>query len=335
MPFQYFSKLLSNNDPVIVLPYGGYITDSKIIANARVVEDKGVRKKANDGLIKNIINSYKRFETDEIKGAKVIATIGDRIIEVHSDSEGYITLQHPHYQNFAKEEATKWIPCHYQLLSEGEIYSVTDEVMLPSKNASYGIISDIDETVISTGLESKFKWRVLASTFLKKSEDRTPINHANTFYQILQKGDNGERDNPFFYISNSPWNLHEYLQEFLIHHDFPKGSLILRDIGFRNRKAKAFIEDNKFVKIAQILRSYPNMEFILIGDAVEIDTDIYIEIARQFPNQVKTIFIHPAKEGDKIERVSSLIEKNANIHVELIESAEQAIHLAQNHGLIP
>ena len=37
-------------------------------------------------------------------------------------------------------------------------------MLIPSKQAEFGIISDIDDTILHTGLVSTLKWRVIYNT---------------------------------------------------------------------------------------------------------------------------------------------------------------------------
>lgn len=120
---------------------------------------------------------------------------------------------------------------------------------------------------------------------MKHSHNRMPLEGVQEFYNLLHKGSTGYGTNPVFYLSNSPWNLYDYLHAFLIKFNFPKGTLMLRDMGLKIRRKKSFMEGNKYLKIVHILETYPTIPFILIGNAAEIDTDIYLKIARTYPGK--------------------------------------------------
>ena len=53
------------------------------------------------------------------------------------------------------------------------------------------------------------------TTFLNNARTRLPFAGVAEFYRSLQLGRNGKRNNPFFYVSSSPWNLYDLLKDFL------------------------------------------------------------------------------------------------------------------------
>lgn len=333
--FQFLSRLIDDEDPVIVMPFGGYANKTHFHGQARVLEDEGIEDEQDEGFMKNLYHSFKRFETDELENAHVLVESGNFNVKLQSDDEGYVYLNHEHGQDISYKETTHWIPLTYKLKIDGDSeFIIKDELMVPSNAASYGIITDMDDTVIDTGLSSTLKWRVIRNSFFRHSNKRIPLEGAQEFYSLLQKGLDGKRDNPFFYLSNSPWNLHEYLQEFLRFHNFPKGILLLRDLDLKKKKKKALIEGNKYVKISHILKTYPEMPFVLIGDAADLDHDIYIAIAREFPERIKAIYIRVVDNKPKMKRVRDLVEKTTDVDVRLIENTDDAIDHARKNGLI-
>ncbi|UII31207.1 DUF2183 domain-containing protein [Fulvivirga ulvae] len=331
---RYLSKFLKREDPVIIVPYGGYASDLMIHAQARVLEDEGIRQSEADSALKNLWNSFKRFESDEKKGMKVKVKWGDQEKLLVSDKEGYVYLDEALKQQYTHEE-TLWIPLTYELMQDAEvIYQTTTQVMKPSYKAEFGVISDLDDTVIHTGVSSTLKWRLLVNSLMRHSHNRMPLEGAHEFYRLLYKGKSGFATNPFFYLSNSPWNIYDYLNAFLRKYDFPDGPVLLRDIGISWPRRKSFMEGNKYLKVKHILETYPSLPFILIGDAAEIDADIYLKIARTFPEQIRAIYIRAVKKQSLIKRVESLIEANTDIKVVLIRENQKAIDHARENGYI-
>lgn len=320
--------------PIIITPFGGYANESKIFAIARVLRDKGIQPTDHDSWLRNLYLSYKRFESDEVPGAEARLHWEDKTMTIVSDEEGYLHIELPH--NIPPDiSRQKEIFITYELL-EGEniLYSVKDSVMLPASKSAYGIISDLDDTVLNTGVSSFLKWRVLVNSLMKHSKKRLPLKGVQKFYQMLKGGADGTAENPFFYLSNSPWNLFDYLEAFLKHHQLPKGVLLLRDIGFEHRKKKSFLLKNKFQKIDHILRTYPKMKFILLGDAADIDPKIYLEIAYNFPEQIARIYIRAVNNRRKMKRAKFVIESQTDTEVILIQDTSEAILDAKSQGFI-
>ena len=61
---KYISHLIDDPDPVIIMPYGGFLNKDTIYGQARVLEDEGLEEVKGDSVISHIVRSFKRFETD-------------------------------------------------------------------------------------------------------------------------------------------------------------------------------------------------------------------------------------------------------------------------------
>ena len=76
------------------------------------------------------------------------------------------------------------------------------EMMIPPLDAEYGIISDIDDTIIRTGATDLLA--MSRTTFLHNAGTRLPFAGVAEFYRSLQLGRNGKRNNLYLsagYIS--------------------------------------------------------------------------------------------------------------------------------------
>ncbi len=332
--FKYIFQLIDDADPVIIIPFGGYANNKNLYAQARVLEDEGINENIENSFSKNIVRSFKRFETDEKPNVTVKAIWQGNEETMISDEEGYVYLNTKHRLKL-NHHKTLWIPITYTIFeNDKNFFSITYPVMKPSISAEFGVISDIDETIIHTGLDSFLRWKVIVNTFIKHNEKRVPIEGAQELCSKLYGGSTGYSENPFFYLSNSPWNLYDYLKAFLEKNNFPKGALLLRDIGLENKKKTSFLEGNKFVKIKHILEAYPLTKFILVGDAEDLDSEIYLEIAKQFPNRILTIYIRSTKNTKKVNKVVQLIKNTTYVDILLAESTKQILEHAKSKGYI-
>lgn len=328
--FKFASKYFNSTDPIIVMPFGGYANEKELFAQARVLEDEGIEENEEDSKIKTLWNSYKRFESDEKSDMVVSVSWEGSKVNLISDDEGYIYLENAH-QFLDTLPDTSWQPVTYRLLQKNKIiHEVTSEVMKPGIKANYGIISDMDDTIIETGVVSKLKWRVLVNSFTKTSHDRIPLDGAQEAYKLFWQGKTGRDTNPFFYLSNSPWNLFEYLSSFLENFDFPRGTLLMRDFGMGLLKKRALEEGNKYVKIAHILDTYPNLNFILVGDAGEKDLEIYLKIARDFPDRILSIYIRAVKKIKNMNKMEALKNENKDLDIVIVKEGKQMI----DHAII-
>ena len=83
-----------------------------------------------------------------------------------------------------------------------------------------------------------------------------------------------------------------------------------------------------------ILKTYPEMRFILIGDSGERDADIYIEIAELFPNRIIAIYLRSVNHKKRILRIQGLIDNYKSTPALLVKSSAQAIEHARQNGFI-
>src|SRR5690606_6523602 len=126
--------------------------------------------------------------------------------------------------------------------------------------------------------------QMLKLTLFNNAHTRLPFEGVAALYQAFHAGAGGSEKNPLFYVSSSPWNLYDLLDEFFYLQDIPKGPFFLRDFGIDKDK---FIvsghEEHKIVQIEKILSTYPDMKFILIGDSGEKDPEIFTNVVQAFP----------------------------------------------------
>src|SRR5687767_518055 len=85
-----FRVRLGRTDPLQILTYRSYGTLNRLYVKGRVLEDKGIQKAtAQDNLFEKVLAMYKRFESDEVPGAKLSVELQGQHHEVITDDEGY------------------------------------------------------------------------------------------------------------------------------------------------------------------------------------------------------------------------------------------------------
>ena len=220
-------------DPLQIIAFQTYGTSHHLYLRGRAIEDESINLEQK-GAFKLLFNTWKRFETDEIKNTELIVKMGnDTCFYTMTDGNGYFLLDEKvnDISGYANDEG--WVKFEFsyrQELISSTIKSENrfpGEMLIPSKKASFGVISDIDDTILHTGLVSVLKWRVLVNTLLTSAGKRIPLAGAPEFYHLLHQGKKGNEANPIFYVSHSPWNLYRYLEYFLKKNNFPKGPIIL------------------------------------------------------------------------------------------------------------
>lgn len=275
------------------MPYKGFGNEREIYFVARVLRDRKIgTSDAKDGRWKNFGKMYKRFMTWEIPNVMVKASFHGNVAMASSDEEGYVEFRIPVPPdcNFSNQ----WPEVELELLdkvipNQSKVTAI-NKVFMASAHLEYGIISDIDDTIVPTGATRL--WEMVKTTFLGNAHSRIPFPGVSGFYKALEKGRDDIESNPLFYVSSSPWNLYDFLMEFLEVHHIPKGPLMLRDIGLSRQQLIAGSHfDHKLAQVEKIFEFYQDIPFILIGDSGQHDPEIYLQVIKDYPGRVKMIYI--------------------------------------------
>jgi phosphatidate phosphatase APP1 len=309
-----------HTDQVIIMPYLGYGTAQKLILSGRVLEDEGFLPASTAlGRWRNLVQFWKRLESDEVPGARLRARFLGREAEAVTDREGY----------FRFEIATRgrlgpgaWQEVGLELIETPSV-TTTAQVLVPPKRARFGVISDIDDTIVASHVNRKL--RMILTAALSNARTRKPFPGVAAFYRALHAG-----VNPFFYVSKSPWNLYAPLIEYLQVQGLPLGPLLLRDFSLAMKK-----KSHKKEAVEAVLGTYPKLGFILIGDSGEDDPEIYAAAVRRFPERIRAIYIRSVnpRRISAIERLASEVAKTG-CQLVLAPEAEPAAAHAAAEGLI-
>ncbi|MET0242701.1 MAG: phosphatase domain-containing protein, partial [Flavitalea sp.] len=314
-----FSMKMNWNDQIQIVPYRSYGTAQRMYVKGRVLEDKQIASAADeDTILNNLLNMYKRFESDEVPGATLKITVVNQDHNVVTDKEGYFVLKFSPDQPVINEELWHRIPIKLTgaPIPFEEGLSVHAEVMIPPPDAEYGIISDIDDTIVRTQATSLLAMG--RNTFLNNARTRLPFPGVAEFYRALQLGRNGKRNNPIFYVSSSPWNLYDLLIDFLDINKIPQGPIMLRDFGFDHKNEDRGHMGHKLKEIEQILESYPDLQFILIGDSGQEDPAIYHEVVKRHPGRILAIYIRDVHIAARAKIATAISESLRSEKVEML-----------------
>jgi phosphatidate phosphatase APP1 len=272
--------------------YRGYGTAVRVLVHGRVIESRNIAEaRATDSIWRNLFNTYKRIDSDPLGGARVHVSIGGVEREVVADNEGFfrewIDLQLP------LPDDTHWHEVGLRLrapVREGEPeVRATAPIRVPA-GATFGVISDLDDTVIQSRITSFLQ--AVRTVMLGNARTRLPFPGVAAFYQALERGGDGARTNPIFYVSSSPWNIYDIIADFMDIQRIPTGPIHLRDwdIGLSALSSHR-LKTHKEPIIREILDLYPSLPFILIGDDSQKDPEIYRAILDRYPRRILAIYI--------------------------------------------
>jgi phosphatidate phosphatase APP1 len=312
--------------------FRGYGTPTRLLLRGRVLRASGLtRSRLGDSVLVNLRNMLRRFESDEVPGALVAAraALGDEV-RARTDGEGYfeliLDLPRP------LTDPRVWEPVELELLAPAApsgVTRATAQVLVP-RDPQYAVISDLDDTVLHSNATSL--WQMARMTLLHNAHTRLPFEGVAGFYQALQRGRDGEALNPVFYVSNSPWNLYDLLEDFLDLQGIPRGPLLLRDWSLRRLKAG---EAHKLAAIQALLDAYPGLQVVLVGDSGERDPEIYRQVVLRHPGRVLAVYVRDVAPG-RHDAVRAIAAELAGHGVELVLSpdTEAARRHALDRGLI-
>lgn len=333
----WLGKKLDFIHSVMILPYQGFGNGKELFFLGRVLTDRGIGiSQLDDSRWRNFIKMYKRFMTWEIPEAKVEASFDGITKLATTDEEGYFEFRMELPQPISGNNP--WQKIRLELVSKvvknQKLQVAYSHVFVPSKNVEFGVISDIDDTIVQTGATRL--WDMLITTFLGNAQTRVPFPGVAAFYQALSKGLVGHENNPFFYVSSSPWNLYDFLWELMNIHSLPQGPLMLRDIGLsRDHFFAGSHTEHKLVQIERIFDIIRDIPFILIGDSGQHDAKIYLQVIRDFPGRVKMVYIRDVNPANhqKVLKIAEEIKK-LGVEMMLVTDTIKAAHHAVSKGWI-
>jgi phosphatidate phosphatase APP1 len=334
-----FQRMFGRDEPLKMLPYLGYGTATQIVVHGRVLEDAGIMPAGEEEtLVQHLLRMYHAWETDEVPGAHVRIRFGEVTHDMVTDAEGYFTGQ---FRPAGPLPEQLWHPMALELrhpqAAPGTPTRTTGQVLVPPRSARFGVISDIDDTIIQSHIGNRLK--MVLTVALRNARTRVPFAGVAAFYHALQQGVTGHEHNPIFYVSKSPWNLYDLLLEFLDIHGIPVGPLLLRDFGLHLAFSRQDQQDYKLRKIVPLLDLYDPLPFILIGDSGEQDPEIYTEMVRCYPKRIRAVYIRTVRpEPQRIAAMQTLATAISSTGCQLIlapESATVAAHAAGEGWIAP
>ena len=321
--------------PLQIAAYRSYGTTSRLGVQARVIVDRGSTKAEGPGRpLENLAGVYRRFHSWEVPGARLLATFGEHSAELITNDEGYAEgwLELP-----GELAAPGWNKLELSLLEpvRPDGVKATTHVLVPMVGSEFGIISDLDDTVIATNAAKRLA--MLQSVLLHNSHSRMPWEGVDYLYRELCEGSDGQRNNPIFYVSGGPWNLYDIYHDFLELQTIPAGPIELADFGF---SSEIFLhpkhELHKAARIAEILETYPELPFVLIGDSGEKDAQIYVRAVETHPGRVRMIYIRdvtPLVSRDELNELTARA-RELGVEMRLVRSTLEAWKDARDRGLV-
>jgi phosphatidate phosphatase APP1 len=323
---------------VHVVVHRGYVAGGVARVHLRVVEAPELPEDSPIPYWDVLNANLRRHVVLPFPGVRVRARIADA--DAHgegiTDRHGFAAFTFP-----AEGLAPGWHEVEVQTVPEDEHlheFSDAGRVLQPSDRAPFLVVSDIDDTVLRTGLDEGIS--AVRRTLFRDAHTRRAVPGMSSLYRGLERGlpdgddELGPRP-PFFYVSTGSWAFYEMLVQFLQLRGYPRGPLFLTDWGPSEKYLRRSGVQHKKKTLRRLRSAYPDKPMVLIGDSGQNDPDIYVDFARDHPDAVKWIVIVKAGDGseEKTEllrrRVPHLREEGIPILVadNALEAAQDAVDL--------
>jgi len=323
-------------DPVVKV-YNGYGHNDRLVVYGHVL---GLSPLPGKRFTKNIlINAFsllRLFMVRPYSGAIVTLNWDGKTHQANTEDDGFFRIEWKPDQPLS----SGWHPVQVNLVKSSEgleiVMSVGQaQVFIPHVN-QYICISDIDDTFLISHSSNLRKRLFVLLT--KNAHSRQPFEEVVRHYQLLANaGTTPDKPNPFFFVSSSEWNLYDYIMNFAQKHSLPKGIYLLSQLKQFSQVYKTGQNKHatKFMRIARIVESYPQQQYLLFGDDSQEDPNIYASIAKHFPGNVRCVYIRHVHKAnrDKVKTTIMEIEK-AGVECCYFSHSKEAIIHSQKIGLI-
>jgi phosphatidate phosphatase APP1 len=213
--------------------------------------------------------------------------IGGRRTHTFSDRSGYIDV-------VIAEPGLE--PGWHAVTIEAEgALPVQAAVLIIDREARFGLVSDIDDTVISTSLPRPLiaAW----NTFVRQETARHLVPGMAPMYRTLLGEHAGS---PIFYLSTGAWNTAPTLTRFLKRHGYPAGPMLMTDWGPTNTGWFRSGQVHKTEALHRLAREFPRIRWVLVGDDGQHDPRIYGDFARDRPDVVDAIAIRELTPAEQV-----------------------------------
>lgn len=256
-----------------ITAYTGYGAPgwARVMARVLLSRPRLVRKKREK------VRGWRSFTTTPVSNAVVRIEVGGSVTETRTDRSGYVDCR-------VKGDLTPgW--GSVRLFCEGAA-PVDAPIRVIDPAVKFGLISDIDDTVMVTALPRPLlaAW----NTFVLDEHARMAVPGMAVLYERLINANQGT---PVIYLSTGAWNVAPTLTRFLSRHLYPAGPILLTDWGPTPDRWFRSGQEHKRNSLRRLSSEFPEIKWLLVGDDGQHDQEIYSEFAREHPENVAAVAI--------------------------------------------
>ena len=257
----------------VITAYTGYGAPgwARVMGRVVLARSNGSRKTLEK------LRGWRSFTNSPVNNAVVQIQMGDSVTETRTDRSGYIDTR------VKGDLEPGW--GKVRLVTEGAA-PVDAPIRVVDPACRFGVISDIDDTVMVTALPRPLlaAW----NTFVLDEHARAAVPGMAVLYERLITANAGA---PVFYLSTGAWNVAPTLSRFLSRHLYPAGPLLLTDWGPTADRWFRSGQEHKRSTLQRLSQEFPHIKWLLIGDDGQHDQEIYSEFVHAHPDNVAAVAI--------------------------------------------
>ena len=285
------------NRSEIVLKIRGWIYESDANFATRLVFVSLLESQIEENVTEpdDIDKRIDPFLTQSESGEEISVQIGNNFYDLRPSSssgnfEGEIRMSEDDYFNVLETQEKNSSLKFRVILTEDDPRMIVGSLPLIAEDATV-LISDVDDTIkISEVYISES--RLLANTFYNTAEAVPEM--VQRFQEVKEQ----YSDVNFFYVSGSPKQLFNTIEDFINESGYPDGAVYLREFVLSPvaEELYDFFDANATYKhkveaITSIIDDFPLADVMLVGDTGEKDPEVYSYIQSLYPRQVKRVYL--------------------------------------------
>lgn len=267
----------------VVIPYTGYGSTTWVRVLGRVLLSQAEQRPEIEPAG---ARGWRSFTSIPVESAEVQVTVGDRTTTVTADRSGIVD------QVVEADLEPGWQRVELSVEGSAPVHA---DVFVVAPDVTFGLVSDIDDTVMVTALPRPMlaAWH----TFVVNEHARSTTPGMPVLYERLLTQHPGA---PVIYLSTGAWNVAPTLTRFLSRNLYPAGALLLTDWGPTADRWFRSGREHKRNNLLRLADEFPQIRWLLVGDDGQHDEAIYSDFLTQHPDHVTAVCIRQLSPGEAV-----------------------------------
>lgn len=323
--FQRISRRLRKRGWVeVVTPFTGYGTPDLVRVMGRVeLRPPNIAAGPATSML-SFLNQrgWRNFFTAPVSGFQVDVELAGNQVSLCADEAGYFDLRMQ-----TSDLKPGW---HEATVSGPGIAAVAAPVLVIGDDVNFGLVSDIDDTILATRLPRLLiaAWNSLVMTEGKR---QAVPGMADLYDQLLSAHPGA----PIVYVSTGIWNTLPFLNRFMVRHGYPRGPLLLTHLGPTQTSWFRSGANHKRYALFELARDFPNIKWVLFGDNGQHDPILYREFSQLSPGSVRLIAIRELSETEHVLAHGTMTVMSDSAQITYTQPVVPEVFGSDGHELAP